>query len=488
MDWIRGLDPETRNALVMWLYGPAGSGKSAIARSIAERCYEEGILVASYFFSRSDPTRNHGRSLIATIAYQASICFPDIRDQVVEKIGRDPLIFTRSLDAQILALIVEPIRDHINAGYFNTTHSARLVVVDGLDECEGRESQVKILTTISRALQQHCLPFIFLIASRPEHDIRSTFDVGYLKENSTRIVLNDDYSPSEDIRLFLQDKFTYIQQTHPFRAHLPPMWPSAEILQTLVYKSSGQFIYASTVIKFVQSSRHRPHQRLDIILGIRPVHREMPFAELDALYKHILSSVDDPELITRILAFQFFSDGPVITVDDIEELLSLNAGDISEMLCDLTSLISVEEHMYGDDGQSRRELRVFHESLWDFLRDQSRSDNFYINDPVLRAELAHLYLHYFQGKHSFRVLSLRRASLTLPSEYPKYHDYDIWDFLHLFRDAVPTQELRDDLMNFSFVVFLVDIGRLNGIIQFLATINSWVCPFSTFFLPTITIT
>ncbi|KDR79345.1 hypothetical protein GALMADRAFT_30437, partial [Galerina marginata CBS 339.88] len=250
MDWIRGLDPETRSALVMWVYGPAGSGKSAIARSTAERCYEEGILVASYFFSRSDPTRNHGRSLIVTIAYQASICFPDIKDQLVETISRDPLIFTRSLDAQILALIVEPMREHINAESFNTTDSARLVIIDGLDECDARESQVKILITISRALQQHRLPFIFLIASRPEHDIRSTFDVGYLQEHSTRIVLDDDYLPSEDIRLFLKDKFTDIQQTHPFRAHLPPIWPPVEILQELVDKSSGQFIYAATVIKF----------------------------------------------------------------------------------------------------------------------------------------------------------------------------------------------------------------------------------------------
>jgi len=390
MDWIHGLDPETRSALVMWLYGPAGSGKSAIGRSIAERCYEEGILLASYFFSRSDPTRNHGGSFIATIAYQISIHFPDIRDHLIGTIHRDPLIFTRSLDAQILALIVEPMRDRIDAGYFNTTDIARLVVIDGLDECEGRENQVKILTVISQALQQHRLPFIFLIASRPEHDIRSTFDVGYFREYSTRIVLDGDYHPSADIRLFLQDKFTDIQQIHPFREYLPPMWPSREILQTLVDKSSGQFIYASTVIKFVQSSRHRPHQRLDIVLGIRPVHREMPFAELDGLYNQILSSVDDTESIRRILALQRFSLGPTITVNRMEELLSLNKGDISEILCDLASLI-----FKNDNGQ----LEVFHNSLWDFLYDQARSVKFCVNDPVLRAELGRLFVHYFKSKH-----------------------------------------------------------------------------------------
>ncbi|KDR67122.1 hypothetical protein GALMADRAFT_19582, partial [Galerina marginata CBS 339.88] len=246
MNWIRGLDPETREALIMWLNGPAGSGKSAIARSIAERCYEEGILVASYFFARSDPTRNHGRSLIATIAYQASIRFPDIRDHLIRTIDLDPFIFTRSLDAQILALIVEPLQDRIDA----SAASPRIVIIDGLDECDDRSSQVKILTAISSTLQRHQLPLIFLIASRPEHDIRHSFNVGYLKEITARIALNDDYLPSDDIRVFLQDKFTEIKDTHPFKQYIPPTWPSPEVLESLVNKSSGQFVYASTVVKF----------------------------------------------------------------------------------------------------------------------------------------------------------------------------------------------------------------------------------------------
>ncbi|KDR74795.1 hypothetical protein GALMADRAFT_30904, partial [Galerina marginata CBS 339.88] len=252
MDWIHGADPKTRNALIMWLYGPAGSGKSAIARSIAELCAKEGILVASYFLSRFDSTRNHGRSLIATIAYQASLCFPDIRDRIIGTIEHDPLIFTRSLDSQILSLIIEPLQERITSGYFNTVTPARIVVIDGLDECEDRKSQVKILEAISKSLQQHYLPLIFLITSRPEPDIRGAFGFGYLSQVSTRNPLDDNYLPSEDIRLFLRDKFSEIRNSHPFHAQIPATWPSEGTLRTLVDKSSGQFIYASTVVKFVK--------------------------------------------------------------------------------------------------------------------------------------------------------------------------------------------------------------------------------------------
>ena len=74
---------------------------------------------------------------------------------------------------------------------------------------------------------------------------------------------------------------------HPRRYLLSSSWPSLDIVYTLVKKTSGQFIYASTVTKFVASIRHQPADRLDIILGLRAPRNELPFAELDALYMHI---------------------------------------------------------------------------------------------------------------------------------------------------------------------------------------------------------
>ncbi len=67
IQWIFGHDSKS---VIMWLYGPAGAGKSAILQTIAEKCTVLDILLASFFFSRSDGTRNHPDSLVATIAYQ----------------------------------------------------------------------------------------------------------------------------------------------------------------------------------------------------------------------------------------------------------------------------------------------------------------------------------------------------------------------------------------------------------------------------------
>ncbi len=48
---------------IMWLNGAAGAGKSAIGRSIVERCISLGIPITRLFFFRTDPTRNNFEAL-----------------------------------------------------------------------------------------------------------------------------------------------------------------------------------------------------------------------------------------------------------------------------------------------------------------------------------------------------------------------------------------------------------------------------------------
>jgi hypothetical protein len=115
MGWILGLDIDDQRAVILWLYGPAGAGKTAIAHDIAQRCDLEKLLLASFCFSRSDSTRSNAKSLIATIAYQIAINIPGTREKIVATIERDPLILTRSLESQVAALVVEPLREPLEA-------------------------------------------------------------------------------------------------------------------------------------------------------------------------------------------------------------------------------------------------------------------------------------------------------------------------------------------------------------------------------------
>jgi len=50
VDWVKVAD---KVALFLWLYGPAGAGKTAIAQTIAELLEGLGLLAAAFFFSRN---------------------------------------------------------------------------------------------------------------------------------------------------------------------------------------------------------------------------------------------------------------------------------------------------------------------------------------------------------------------------------------------------------------------------------------------------
>jgi hypothetical protein len=241
---------------------------------------------------------------VATLVYQLVKSIPEIRAHVLEAVEQDPALFSCSIDTQIQALIVKPLNAAANEETLAPIllSRPRLIILDGLDECSTTSAQTQILNALSTATKHLHIPLFFLIASRPEQDIRQSFnDQNGLGSLSFSIALDDTYRPDDDIRVFLQSTFDEIKRKHPSRAHLPTSWPSLEDIRRLVKKSSGQFIFASTVAKYVNSHRHWPPDRLNIIFGKSKPGQETPFAELDSLYHLILSSVADAEKLQDVL-------------------------------------------------------------------------------------------------------------------------------------------------------------------------------------------
>ena len=76
------LDSTSEQPEIYWLNGLAGTGKTTIAYTVAERCHEEGILGASFFCSRSDSDCNNPSMIFTTIAYQLGLFYPPYRELV----------------------------------------------------------------------------------------------------------------------------------------------------------------------------------------------------------------------------------------------------------------------------------------------------------------------------------------------------------------------------------------------------------------------
>jgi len=376
MGWLFGnFEPQ---ALFLWLYGDAGAGKSSIAQTFAIQNAQQGRVLGSFFFWRDDAQRSTHLGVVATLVYQAVIAVPALRSLVSSAIELDPAIFKKHLKVQLISLLVDPINTLICTPGFNVSCIPSLIVIDGLDECSTTELQCSILKAFADALPLCGHRLRVLITSRPEVEIKAMFNT-FPINLSTRIALDASFKPDADIRKYLVDIFETIKSTHLLGVYIPASWPGADVIQKLVARSSGQFIFASTIGKYIADPEQRPTEQLDVIMAIRPipVDANMPYTEVNALYTHVLSSVPPhkikmalnilllvaviPLSIRALLPFAtFLSQNSKHVPPSLLSLLQLNRGDPEFYLAKVSSLVTI--HNYGND-KDLPDIRISHAYL-----------------------------------------------------------------------------------------------------------------------------
>ncbi|KAF7369150.1 NACHT domain-containing protein [Mycena venus] len=364
MEWTSG---DKSDSSVLWLHGPAGAGKSAIAQSLCQQLDAQGRLGASFFFKRKHSSRGNAKQLFPTLAYQLAILLPELSHAISQKVEENPSLFDRSLSTQLRKLILEPCRQCIRG-------RTLIIVIDGLDECESHEIQQEILRLIGVAIHEGPLPLRFFVGSRPEPHIHEIF-MGMLKAIHRPVNIEQSF---EDVRKYLLDEFARIHGEHrETMAMIPKPWPSPKIISNLVKKSSGYFIYASTVIKFIDDKNYRPTERLKVIVGVEEPYSGSPFVALDELYIQILSAVPDRPRLLKILTV--IAAKLELPFGYTDELLDLEPGDVQLALRGLQSVIHVEKNC-ADKLSLSPQIVVHHASFYDFLQDRTRAGIFYVGD------------------------------------------------------------------------------------------------------------
>ncbi|KAF5318474.1 hypothetical protein D9619_011017 [Psilocybe cf. subviscida] len=246
-----GLDWDNhKDSSIFWLNGGAGAGKTTVMQTLALHCVAEELALGCFFFSRSDPTRNTAEVLIPTLAYQLAQVYPPARQVLEPILNRDPLIFKKSLQAQLFSLLVQPLQHLVRLGNISDTpRSRRVFLIDGLDECDNPVQQQAIIHAVAAVCYEHHIPVKFLIASRPELAISTSFRC-YEERNCLlgTIALSEDPDAKNDLRRFIEGEFNNIRTFHPFKRTIPEEWPCLSDINTLVQKSSSHFIYASTAM------------------------------------------------------------------------------------------------------------------------------------------------------------------------------------------------------------------------------------------------
>jgi len=318
---------------------------------------------------------------------------PETYPYIESALKAERLLPTKSIGIQFNHLIVKVFENLLrdNPGL---RLEKSLVIIDGVDECASEQDQKLFLTLIADALARTKIPLRFLICSRPEPHIKETFDMENIKDITRTVVLNETFAPSVDIQMYLEDELFRIYTKRGISS-----LPSDADINYLVSKASGQFVYASAVINFIDNDDFNPKEQLDIVLKHRPANASSPYAQLDQLYVQILSQQPDIRFLRDVFVLIIALGDPGFKV--ICRHLRISEENLRLKLRRMHSLLQISDSS----------ITTYHHSLLDFFQDKKRSGEYHIH-PLRIA----LVRHREQAVISLVLEFLRWLRITVVAE------------------------------------------------------------------------
>ena len=350
---------------VFWLNGMAGTGKSTIAKTVAEYAHNHGILGGSFFFSRDDQQLCDSSLVFPTLAFQLAQYADEFKASINKALQKDADFGNRARLIQLEELIIQPL---VQSGL--DSKKVVLLVIDALDECaperEAADILRLILTNISR------IPFIFrvFITSRPESHIAKVFNERCNNYDKYDLHDMEEKIVRHDIHLVVESGFRDLPGRLDVK--IKGEWPPMTDMEQLVDNCGKLFVYAAISLRFIGNDRVRnPLKQLEILLGIQKAVKAKPYAQLDQLYLVVLlSALPEDTEEDLILRFQWVVGSIVLlrdplSINSLSRFIKYDAEEVSSALYHLHSIIL-------EPSSFEEAPRIFHPSFSDFITDSSR--------------------------------------------------------------------------------------------------------------------
>jgi hypothetical protein len=358
---------------IFWLTGPAATGKSSVANSVAAIFAELGHLGASFRFNRDQDRLNTLKYLFSNIAYQLAYFDEHLRDEILLALRTNGSMSRFSLSDQFRILITET----TNAVDFV---GPVVIVVDAFDESGDVEARGRLPRVLGSATEHLPSHVKFLVTSRAEHDIESA-----LAANSkiVRLSLDGLDGTSGDVLTFLQKRIVDIKVA---QRKLPPHWPGREGEIQLLDQAGNLFIWAAVACAFMYNgdAAVRFSKLLRSVGQKSGTHSG--FDKLDKLYLDIVlgayeieppSSYDE---LRYVLGSLILAKDP-LTVECLDELLGLGYSLVTRpltlpdgALVELTTAESIINSIRSLLTQRGVDcpMRVLHPSVYEFFTTPGR--------------------------------------------------------------------------------------------------------------------
>ncbi|KXN84434.1 hypothetical protein AN958_12618 [Leucoagaricus sp. SymC.cos] len=365
--WGKGEWESTESARVLWLHGPAGVGKSALAQSCTQNI-GVNIVAATFFFSRLNQW-NHSGALIPTICYQLATRSQDYRNLVTDIITHDPFVLEKSIPNQFKELVVNPLAKL--RAHDQSIFASHLIVIDGLDEAD------------------------------------------------------------RDIRLYLEDAFRTIRAKYDFPTSMtwPPEKAIDQLVDQsagLFAYTSSAIRYISGDGMNLPSLDERLNAVLD--LGkTRAPGSDNPFSHLDTLYLLVMIQIP-PSVLPNTLALLCLriegAPGAEQKALFYSSILRLSLADFYTSVNNLYSVLAVSKSI--TDMPLR--LSFYHASFGEFLQDVKRSTpKFHIGATEVYQRCIAASAETLNRLSRYNDASELDAALSWP---PSPDMYPTWDQSH----------------------------------------------------------
>jgi hypothetical protein len=311
-----------------------------------------------------------------------------MRRMVCDVLRADPSLLKKGLRLQIPRLFTPLL-------LLSPDSTRLIIVIDALDECDkddyGREAGelIPLLMCSLRATHQRAH---LLITSRDEVSIRTMFnDItgGAPEQRALRLHDIDKSVVQGDLSFYFRQHLRRIARWKNLPAD---KWPGDSAFEQLLTRAGVLFVYAATVVRFLDDKEYDPSVRLQLVLDGDSTSAPETFEMLDLLYTHVLATaassqggrgaLQDPlaervrRLVGTIVCLQ-----QQLSSNDIVSLMGLNDYETHRTLARLGAVIICEDE---------KPVRIFHPSFPDFLANSSRcvDERFSLKVSERHAEIA----------------------------------------------------------------------------------------------------
>ncbi|KAI6345513.1 hypothetical protein MCOR25_011023 [Pyricularia grisea] len=372
---------------LFWLAGPAGTGKSTIARTVADTFFNEKRLVAGYFFKRGERGRNDTTRLFPTLAAQLAETIPHFKSCLQKSVGgldRDA-VEKKGLAIQFEKLLWLPLGDLPRT---DANHGSRIIIIDALDECEQPEHLPQVLSLLSKLRNILTVRLRILCTSRSAPKIANAFRLLAQEKAVYSLELHRVFSEDtkNDIQIFLKTKFAQIKRDCNVDQN---PWPTVNDLDRMVQLATTPeplFIYAATLCRFVYDEKRPCNPKKQLKSWLKQC--EDGKSQLHQIYDPVLSQVflgnEEAESGQQL---QFL--GAIVLLatplpaTSLTVLLGLDVDDVNWWLPELHAVLEIPP-------EPHRPIRLLHKSFSDFLLSSKDSgiSKHYIDAAETHGKLA----------------------------------------------------------------------------------------------------